>query len=1460
MNLDDCTFRLYYEFPGEVVPSQDARICYLHYDSKGFDWNSGEGGDVSARVHMCFHTKVSTEDTFHVLPPDATFQTQLRILRAFAPKAEEYVKSFDSFKDMTGNEDERTEQSRLTTFLNEHNTLLKGTKKMLQVMISSCVIVNNNEGASSSAEILDEDYIKLTGTSRKDFQDLARESKTLDVLMCMIMAPLNCKHAGVSSIRKWEQKDDSFQKLRMLQDHCFKLMRCLIEGNEDTELYIAAKYCAQKVSEEKSAQSASATKALALRHGLEWPWNDYAEVRPGSSMVTETWVHCIIVCAAHLPSAQACLSTLLSNNEELLDRFVDHETIESFIGNIQEKGPESATMDFFRAICSCKGHQILSNQELCLRKLLHDSDKRIQLCVETTVFPVEMFDFVDNRRHSSSPTFKDFIKDYDGMPDLKVIFDQAMSKKGRLEHEGKLELEELRSALKTLHVELTRRDIKFVLERVTDDGLVDFNDFKYFIVTHLHPEWEIGFVRTAAYAKTHKRLKNLEGVRGEPRGGLKKQQWEYATEDLVKKTEKKDGKIITYPYRQRVKNQYMHYTSDADDKGSENKAYQRPLRYLGDANEGVEDEATAALSVGDLVTYSEDWDNQEKPKFQARITKVDDSQLFLKLLEEGDGSVMERMQSAKSKSSRALTRQETASWVRTTEEVKASRKQIQKRVVKFDPVFVGWTGLLEWEPGHPELYFSPSALGLVDDEGVPYEAVQNSGVLKGSESRAWVPIERICWVLDPKKLFVKVMLPKVITAMESEDLKPDSVEDTNRDLVVEKTIKEIYDPIFNKDGECEIHVGEGEFHAHDKRTIKLWWYEIRSDLITFSSSPAVVRFDMLHRIASYYLAQISLFAEMCLDRSYNSIYEMQRQFTFDMLVSLVGNPLLPDSIRSGFTLLLLRTFIDRYPHAPIQAPGPVQVFEDSEGSAAEMVILDVDDLDGAELKRDQGNQGGGKFGILPQFYIPRDGPLSKGRVGTNMNLSSLKFLMFGISPGEAPGDKFFLVEEFITSYLLQLGGQQNPENTEENRFVLSILELVQALVRFGFYGTYYELMDVTTPLVEILNGSKDMDDKRARYSVETPGNKLVMDSKMAIVKSLMDLNRIRDDYRQKIILAYFKQSLGKIENDNIKDINEEMLLFPSILADKIRKEEERKKMHGADDKALIVSLPDLVKREQAVAKEGLSRMEEEFKKENQRIMGERKKMTPNEDTEESGAPKAATSASSPTTRLRTHSAQSEQAPGYASVEWVLSSYCQHRINDIFEEIEDKNLRGTALKTHNYGLLDLDTMSPTENLNAICMDLMMYDSPELFECAFSLLWSQFAQRQVKNSLQLVHHDHFDFGLRCFVGSAMLIIPLHRMVTFTASRVHVCSRELSNNFLSTNQACGERFAGRDAPRLAAAVLAKEAARCSVAHGCRRGSPRYLDLIQPALYDGAREAPQIVSATAAPRHRSVRTLGET
>ena len=56
-----------------------------------------------------------------------------------------------------------------------------------------------------------------------------------------------------------------------------------------------------------------------------------------------------------------------------------------------------------------------------------------------------------------------------------------------------------------------------------------------------------------------------------------------------------------------------------------------------------------------------------------------------------------------------------------------------------------------------------------------------------------------------------------------------------------------------------------------------------------------------------------------------------------------------------------------------------------------------------------------------------------------MSLLSLQFLMFGIGKDEEPSDKFYLVEEFVTTFLLQEGGQQDPKNRERNAFVLSVL-------------------------------------------------------------------------------------------------------------------------------------------------------------------------------------------------------------------------------------------------------------------------------------------------------------------------------------------------------------------------------------------------------------------------------------
>ena len=914
----------------------------------------------------------------------------------------------------------------LRHFLVKNESMLKQVKIMLQVMITTCVESNK----VLDRDMSDDEYLKLEGSSRKDFQDLARESKALEALMAMILAPINCKNETVKDIKNWYGHPE-FDALRGMQDLCFKVLRVLVDGNERTELYIAKEHCALRFwpgpdfdsrlgQTEKGVPVKPCTKTEKFEK-LEWPWYDYAfptkeDLDPGrgDAMHTcETWVSAIILCARHLAKAQECLSTLLSNNEELLDQFVDDDTVDNFIDNIQEKGPEHSTMDFFKAICSCKGHQILSNQELCLKKLLHDGKTRHQLMVETTVFPCEMFDYARKQisvvegepgfgDFKMEPEFEDFIHHYQGMPELDRIFERASE-----EHGGTLGLKELREAFKELHVELSRKDIKFVLDRADQDHdhSLSLNEFRLFIVTHLHPEWEIGFERTKEFARRHKELA--------------KQPWNYSTDDLVQDS----------AYHSRVKNQAFPY----DDKGKErsaNTAFRAPSSFLGDTNVvDVFDPNKTTPKVGDILKAK----RTEDTGFEtAMIVKLYGThQIKVKFSAFRPGEPQEKK----------------------IDITQAKSDQIRKDVLKFDPVFLGWTGPPDqWTTGQDQLYFSPSALGLVDDFGVPYTAVKNSGALGGSEFRAWVPIERVCWVLDPKKLFMKVMLPRVFV---KNDKVPNDKVLTLEDYIEEFTPKEegdegnvdgktadgpesaeaiqsrtkkkqrstryglnyqsaidrinrCYDDVFphgDDDEDGMRHKIPKDVKKWCENEVELWWYEehnmaglITGDLDKLDSKGRE-SFDRLEKIATYYESQIFLFAEMCLDRSYNSIYEMQRQFSYDMLVSLVGNDLLPDALRSAFTLLMLRTYIDRYPHAPIQAPSSVQVFDDKDGLAGEMVIKEVKDLNGEQLLKDPGNGKDpvtgrdGYFGILPQFHIPRDGPLSKGRVGTNMNLSSLKFLM-----------------------------------------------------------------------------------------------------------------------------------------------------------------------------------------------------------------------------------------------------------------------------------------------------------------------------------------------------------------------------------------------------------------------------------------------------------------------------------
>lgn len=150
----------------------------------------------------------------------------------------------------------------------------------------------------------------------------------------------------------------------------------------------------------------------------------------------------------------------------------------------------------------------------------------------------------------------------------------------------------------------------------------------------------------------------------------------------------------------------------------------------------------------------------------------------------------------------------------------------------FPRVFVSWKGVEKWEMGSDYLFYSPSALDIATYENVH------------------VPIEEMCWPLEPERLY------PIVKGKPWADL--------------------------------ELAINEDE----TRREI----------------------FERHSMLANYFKSQIDLYAEMLRDRSYHVIFVVEKMFPYPMILSLIANPHLPFTIRSSAMRLLKNLWIQRYPH------------------------------------------------------------------------------------------------------------------------------------------------------------------------------------------------------------------------------------------------------------------------------------------------------------------------------------------------------------------------------------------------------------------------------------------------------------------------------------------------------------------------------------------------------------------
>ena len=127
--------------------------------------------------------------------------------------AARYCKSFDYFEGqvVSGTSVKDKEQDYLQHFedwLYKFETLLHETKAMLQVAIGEAIISGEDDSIEGTGKERmgwgSDFFIKdIKGAPNRDFQNIARESMIMDILMAMAMAPLNSANVMIRKISNW---------------------------------------------------------------------------------------------------------------------------------------------------------------------------------------------------------------------------------------------------------------------------------------------------------------------------------------------------------------------------------------------------------------------------------------------------------------------------------------------------------------------------------------------------------------------------------------------------------------------------------------------------------------------------------------------------------------------------------------------------------------------------------------------------------------------------------------------------------------------------------------------------------------------------------------------------------------------------------------------------------------------------------------------------------------------------------------------------------------------------------------------------------------------------------------------------------------------------------------------------------------------------------------------------------
>ena len=253
----------------------------------------------------------------------------------------------------------------------------------------------------------------------------------------------------------------------------------------------------------------------------------------------------------------------------------------------------------------------------------------------------------------------------------------------------------------------------------------------------------------------------------------------------------------------------------------------------------------------------------------------------------------------------------------------------------------------------------------------------------------------------------------------------------------------------------------------------------------FSSTKEKSLYERKKQIASYFIAQLYLAADLCLDRNYVSIALLEKVYSYNMLLTILTTKATTNQFKAPVCRMIRAIYIDRDPQTEVKFPRLIKT--------------------SADLR---GNPMGG----------------------------------FDDSGGRSPYT-FGLLQQIISDYL-----HHNLDITHCDDLSAEMMALLLELVRFGYYNTTEQLQDIIDPLVLALEQHRTLvrgKTTRAYQQEEEEGDEeedaaTELQNFHAVVAAAVAANNSRNSLSHSIFNAIqhmgsqdsFKMGMAKVTPEN----------------------------------------------------------------------------------------------------------------------------------------------------------------------------------------------------------------------------------------------------------------------------------------------------------------------------------------